>query len=80
MANYVEQVVNVLRATSGIRRATKYVSPKEVIKATVRNRDRTTLEAVVTIGRPNYSERKLIKAARDCHEPFPIKKIMVQHV
>ena len=67
----------------GAKQATKFLSPKEVIKATLqgnpdkRNRSNTIL---FTLGAPNYLERKFIKLAQKSGEPFPIKKVQIRQV
>ncbi len=67
----------------GARKATKYFSEKQVVRATRRlfsgkidKRDRRT-EIIFTIGIPNYAERQFIKKAKKAGEPFPIKKIQI---
>jgi hypothetical protein len=64
----------------GAKRATKYISEKLVVKATVRNRERRGLhtELVFTIGRPNYAEREFIKECKKAGESFPVKKVQIQ--
>ena len=64
-----------------VRKATKYVLPNLTIKATRQKkpdgRDRQET-FIVTIGKPNYLERKFIKACIKAKEPFPIKKIQLK--
>lgn len=61
-----------------LRKVTSFESPKLTIKVTRRHkatkRDRTQ-EFVVTVGAPNYEERKKIKTYRTAEEPFPVKKL-----
>ena len=60
-------------------RATKYISDKLVIKATRRHKFDVKAdhqEVVVTIGAPNYSERKFIKLAKT--EPLPIRNVQLE--
>ena len=57
------------------RKAIFYVSPKLTIKATRRLTGRNRAELIVTIGRPNYEERKFIKLCAKAKEQFPVKKI-----
>jgi phage baseplate assembly protein W len=71
----------VLSGPEPVRRATLYVSPKMVVKATRRHKPRVragTVELVVTIGRPNYAEREFIKAAVKAGERFPIEKVQLR--
>jgi len=76
----VGKVVGTLLRT-GAYRATKYMSPKSVIKATRRHkgeRRASRTEFVVTLGSPNYQEHKFIKQCLKVEEPFPIKKIQLK--
>ena len=60
-------------------RATKYISDKLVIKATRRHKfyeKANRQEVVVTIGAPNYLERKFIKLAKT--EPLPIRNVQLK--
>ena len=75
----VGKVIGALIKTKGYK-ATKYVRDDHVIKATSRQYERPnarTLEFVVTMGRPNYAERKFIKKAAKSGTPFPIAKIQL---
>jgi len=65
----------------GAKRATKYLSPRQIVRATLvgkRDKRSASLTIVFTIGRPNYSEREFIKAAKRAGEPFPIKDIQLK--
>ena len=58
--------------------ATKYLSPKCVVRATwqFKPSNRNTREEMrVTYGAPNYLEAKVIKALVKAEEPFPVKKV-----
>lgn len=83
---HVEAVVMAL-VLHDAKRATKFVSPKEVIRATRRlyradkrqiRKNRRGLEVMLHIGRPNARELKIIKQYRKAGEPFPVKKIRFQ--
>lgn len=80
---FVDQVTTAAFANKAWK-ATKYLSPKLVVKATQRlcrnrpPRERDNLDFVVTIGRPNFADRKYIKALIKAGEPFPVKKIRLQ--
>lgn len=79
---HIEQVITAVIRT-GARRATKFVSPTEVIRATRRlYRGRVSskgqVELSVTIGRPNFAERKFIKACQKAGETFPMRKVRLQ--
>ena len=75
---------NVIEAvlTGKVVRATKYISPKEIIRATrTRFHGKITngnIEISLTIGRPNYLEREFIKLCQKSGEPFPVKKIQLK--
>lgn len=64
---------------SDARQAVKYVSEKEVIRATRRaykgRRQRYREEVLISVCKPNYRERDFIWKCKDAKEPFPIKKI-----
>ena len=81
---YVERtVIELLDARA--RSAVKYISPKQIVRATQRlgrngrlgTRDHADI--VLTIGRPNYVERKFIKACLKAGEPFPVKKVQLKY-
>ncbi len=78
-----QQVVQALLSNKA-RRATKYVSEKEIIRA-VRPcykgrlpRKGSNLEVVLTHGRPNYEERQFIRKCKKAGEPFPVRKIQLK--
>lgn len=82
MDNYSKLIATLIASKAHI--ATKYLSPKEIIRATrVLCKGRIDLrhntEIVLTIGRPNYREREFIKACRKDGEPFPVKKIQLKY-
>lgn len=65
----------------GHKRAVKYLDADLTVKATrfgrYDKRDHQIV-VVVTVGRPNYLERRFIKLAKKAGEPFPIKKIQIR--
>ena len=70
---------------SGARTATKFVSDKLVIRASMKLAGKKlpaantrSFEIVLTIGAPNYDAREFIKVCKKAKEPFPIKKIQLQ--
>jgi hypothetical protein len=78
----VGEVIKTLVANN-MKKATKFVSPKEVVRAvrkTYGNKidSRQKIELVVTIGKPNYVERTFIRTAQYAGEPFPIRKIQLK--
>ena len=80
MKTYYDEVVGCI-LQGGITKATKFVSPKEIVRAT---RTKTTfrkggnIEITLTIGRPNYAEREFIKDCQKAGEPFPVRNIQIK--
>ena len=65
----------------GAKRATKYLSPSLVVKATrIGKIDRRDAQAhfIMTVGRPNFAETQFINVCQTAGEPFPVKKIQVK--
>lgn len=84
-SRFITQVVEAVLG-DGVRKATKFISEKETVKATrrlfsskVNKRSRIT-EIILTIGGPNYAERKFIKDAKKAGEPFPIKRVLIKRL
>lgn len=82
MTHYNAVIGALIRTKS--YRATKYISPSEVISATrivrggrIDGRDRRT-DIQVKVGSPNYLQRLFIKAAQKAGEPFPVRKVQLQ--
>ena len=80
---YINAVVDTLLIANA-HRAVKYISEKEIIRATrrlVRGKvpNSKSIEVILTIGRPNYSERKFIKECKRVKEPFPVRKIQLKY-
>ena len=69
---------------NGARCATRYVSDREVIRATrvcfggKLPRKGANLEVVLSHGRPNYAEREFIRKCKLAGEPFPVKKVQLK--
>lgn len=66
------------------RKATKYLSPTVVVKATRRlflgridHREKRA-EILLTIGAPNYAERRAITQFKKAGEPFPVRKVQLR--
>ncbi len=77
---YFAKLAEVL-ISEGAYRATKFISEKDVIKATRRgkiDRRNSRTEILFTLGTPNYIEREFIKKLKQCGEPFPVKKILLK--
>ena len=64
-----------------VYRATKFLSPDLVVKATRphkfsrRARSETVL---LTVGKPNYAERLFVRQCLKAGEPFPVKKVQIR--
>jgi hypothetical protein len=68
------------------RKVTAYLSPTLTVKASRRlfgkridNRS-TRADIILTIGAPNYEERKFIALCKKAGEPFPVKKLQIKHL
>lgn len=74
----IGQCVNDVLNGTNIRRATAYMSPTLTIKATAQRRpDRRSRTAtiLVTIGKPNFLERRFIRVCQKAGCCFPLKQI-----
>lgn len=84
MINYNE-LIELFTFTPELKiiKATKYISPKEIVRATRKTYGKKirhgNIEIHLTIGRPNYAEREFIKLCQKAGEPFPIKKIQLKY-
>ena len=83
----IDEISNVVGflLSSEARTATKYISEKLVIRASLKMagkklpaKNARTIEIILTIGAPNYEAREFIKKCKKAKEPFPVKKIQLQ--
>lgn len=78
---HIAQVVEAL-LTAGAHKAIKYVSPDHVVCACLpaihRSKRSRSTSIVLTFGKPNFAERKFIKACVKAGELFPVKKIQIK--
>lgn len=61
-----------------VRSAVAYINKDFTVKATRRfkpNQREQRIEIVLTIGAPNYEQRKFIKLCKQAGEKLPLKKI-----
>lgn len=77
------KVISAILKTDVIK-STKYINPKFTIKAKRKLYNgkiykRGNLEIHLTIGKPNYQERKFIKDCIKANKLFPIKKIQLKY-
>lgn len=81
ICNAAEAVVSSLIVMNDLRKAVKFIGPNLVVKLTSqrkyskRERQRTFL---LTIGKPNFAERKFVKECKKAGEPFPVEKVQLQ--
>lgn len=80
--NAITSVVEAVLRTDAIR-ATKYLAPNQVVRATKRTfkftkGPRENVEVLLTLGRPNYVEREFVKDCKKAGEPFPVKKVQLK--
>ena len=74
-------LVSILALGPNVYRATKFLGPQLVIRATRphkydrRNRSNTV---VLTVGKPNAREREFIRRCKKAGEPLPVKKILLK--
>ena len=80
MEKYVAEVFKVIYGElSGLKSATKYVSPKLRVKITRRFKPAINkTDYTLTVGRPNYAEKIFIKKCQKAGEPFPVKKVQLK--
>lgn len=78
-----KDIARVVEATLGLgcRKATVFLNPKLIVRATRRHkydgRDKNC-EVILTIGAPNYREREFVRACLKAGEPFPVKKVQLK--
>lgn len=63
-----------------VKSAICYLDPLLRVKATRRTKwqkKELNVEILLSIGRPNFKERKFIKDCKNAGEPFPIKKVQL---
>lgn len=82
-SNVILQTIKTLLHANAWK-ATKFISDKMVIHATRRlygrkfSKDR--IEILLTIARPNYTNREFIKACKKAGEKLPVKKVQIKYV
>jgi len=72
----------ILLRTNAVK-ATKFYSENFIVRAkrkTFRGRisQRSNIEIIFTLGRPNFEERQFIRKCVKAKEPFPIKKVQLK--
>lgn len=87
----IGRVVRTLLDTPTARKVTLYLSEKLTVKASRMayaddkkrgrfDRRDSRADVHVTVGTPNYEERRFIKWAKKALEPFPVKKLQIKHL
>lgn len=76
----IAHVMETLLETTALKKVTRYLSPKLVVRATRQHKPdgraaRWTI--VFTFGKPNYREREFIASCVKAGEPFPVKKLQL---
>jgi hypothetical protein len=79
----LDSMVDMLVEEPRLHKVTRYISPHYVEKATRRGRpgkNRITVQEtyLITIGKPNYAEKRQIKLYREVKEPFPVKRLQLK--
>ena len=80
-SRYARDVLWYLLANTTAKRATAFCSKALTVKATRRRKFSKRdwqQEFVVTVGKPNYAERKFIKTCIKAQERFPVKKLQLK--
>lgn len=76
-----EAVISALIVLTDKKKATKFIGPHLVIKATRQRRTRKNAAHqtfLLTVGAPNYAERQFIKACVKAKEPLPVEKVQLR--
>lgn len=80
--NYTEIIEALVSDKDRVIKATKYVSPNFIVRATRKTYGKKILkgniELYLTIGKPNYAEREFIKQCKKAKLPFPVKPIVLK--
>lgn len=85
-SQYTKQILDVIThlQTEGVRMATCYVNENLIVRATRKSYkgkfDKYSWEIILTIGKPNFNERKFIKDCKKAGVPFPLKKVQIKFI
>ena len=78
----IGECVNDVLNGANIRRATAFISSTLTIKATAQHRFRKNERSstmLVTVGRPNFVERRFIRICQKAGVCFPLRQIQWKH-
>lgn len=79
----LKQVGNVVAAliNNSAKMATEFISDKQIVRAIRKDYNgkfaKDKIEIVLTLGKPNFVERDMIKKFKKAGEPFPVKKVQL---
>lgn len=77
------KLIETLISTNSVK-ATKFISPKEIIRATRKRYNgkfnNKQIEITLTIGKPNFLERRFIKDCIKASVNFPVNKIQLKYL
>lgn len=77
----IAHCIETILEDPSVRMATVYFSESLVVRGTARfrpDRRTTRTEILLTIGRPNFVERRFIRMCKRAGEPLPVKKVQVK--
>jgi hypothetical protein len=77
----IGECVSAVLGTQHLRRATAYISPTLVIKASAQRRYRKnerSITMLVTVGKPNFAEQRFIRVCQRAGMCFPLKQIQLK--
>lgn len=77
MIAYAARALTAVATDTALKSATVYVGRHHVVKATRQRKDYDHGHEtyLVTIGEPNFAERRFIAQCIKAGEPFPVKKV-----
>lgn len=67
---------------SGVKKATAYLSKDLVVKITTNgkgDRRQRNVYTHLTVGRPNYAEKKFIELCRKAKVKLPLRRVQLKH-
>ena len=76
------EAVGDVIAGSNVRRATAFISPTLTMKATAQRRqDKRSKSStvLVTVGAPNFLERRFIRVCQKAGMAFPLKQVQLRY-
>ena len=77
----IAQAVETILEEPNVRQATVYFDERTIVRTTARARpDRRSKSTVIllTVGAPNFVERRFIRLCRQAGEPLPVRKVQLK--